>query len=136
MPKTVISSIDLYSNHSLSYYCWAEVIDGKITELGDETGRDGGVIWSKIADEELNGNLQHCLTDLGNHYGMEFYKKVYSEANRDTPRLLTPQAAQMEIEKADLKYVSEEIKNAEARLVRSKKKLDRILERRRLKGER
>lgn len=136
MPKIVISSMSLYPSHNLSYYCWAEIVDKGITELGYEDNQNSGVCWkSDWDDRDINGDLQECLTDLGRDYGMRFYYAVWSRARKSCLKLLTPKAVQIKIEETELRYVSEEIKNAETHLARSKKKLDRILERRRPKEE-
>lgn len=76
--KVTISSIDIYEHHNLSYFCSADIVDGKIVSLYEETGREGGGLWSQKFGS--NGSLRECLDTLAKDFGDLFYKRVYEAA--------------------------------------------------------
>lgn len=121
----IIDSKDIYKTHNLSYYCWAEIKDGKIVELGDETGRDGGVLWSKTFESE--GRLQGCLISLGRDFGMKFYEKVYSEAYEDALKLLPPVVTSVKIKNDGVTDALEKVKLARINLRLAEKKLNKAI---------
>jgi len=106
--KIEISSKTFYRNHSASYFCSATIIDGHITSLYSEYGREGGEIWSP--NHNANGTLQHCLTGLGRDFGMKFYSAVYKAAHNS--KLLPATQAKSKIKQKEIKFAKAKVDRA------------------------
>ena len=102
-----ISSRDYYKEHGPSYSCSAEVKEGKVLFLYMETGREGGQIWMAKYPNGANGNLQECLTSLGNRYGWLFYDAVIRAADKES--LISTVGAKSMVKKRKIKAAEKEV---------------------------
>lgn len=69
--KKVINSMKT-DNSGASYYNAATIVDGKIVELYEERGREGGIIWRDGYDKQLT---KECFIRWCEHFP-NFFQEV------------------------------------------------------------
>ena len=105
-----------------SYCCWGTISAGHVLSLSDETGRDGGELWSK-KNGSLNGTLQQVLASLARNWP-NFYSKVTEKAYRDKiPPLST---VQKKHHNRDVNMIKSEIEDLENQLRDKKSRLRKV----------
>ena len=78
-----IISTDTDKNSDPNYCAWANVAVGHVLSISDETGREGGELWSKGCKyPEAGGGMPAIMKQLARNWP-NFYKKVRKEAFRD-----------------------------------------------------
>jgi len=123
--EITISSIDFYKRHNrFMFCCWAYVKDGKVTSLWEETGREGGQLWTSECPEGGNGDLQKCLSSLGRDFGIKFYAAVHKAAYREN--LLTPLEASRQINQRFIELAERRLKLAKEVYKNEKAKLEKL----------
>jgi len=78
-----ISSVDTDPKRSTSgmYYGRVDIKNGRIDAIHDETGRDGGELWSRERGS-LNGSLKQVMASIGRNWP-NLYKKVRQLCPKD-----------------------------------------------------
>ena len=120
-----ISSMDTDKNSNGSYYAWAKIKDGYILEVYEETGRDGGSIWSNKYPKQ-NGGLKECLKSQARNWP-NFYTKVVSKAYKE--KLDSLRIVQQKHKKYDIDRLDIEMDNLTKQLNKKKKEKKKVLRR-------
>ena len=120
-----ISSMDTDKNSNGSYYAWVKIKDGYILEVYEETGRDGGEIWSNKYPKQ-NGGLKECLKSQARNWP-NFYTKVVSKAYKE--KLDSLRIVQQEHKKHDIKCLDRDMDLLTKQLNKKKKEKMKVLRR-------
>jgi len=120
-----ISSIDTDKNSNNNYYAWVKIKDGYILEVYEETGREGGTIWSNKYPKQ-NGGLKECLRSQARDWP-NFYAKVVSKAYKE--KLPSLRIVQQEHKKYDIDLLDQEMDNLTKQLNKKKKEKMKVLRR-------
>lgn len=101
---------------SYSYYAWVNYENGRIKEIHEDLGREGGLLWS--AKFNANGRLLDCMKDIA-----ENWPKLYSAVRKACPKenLPTLSTIQEENLQRDLDRLQKKIAYEEKRLRELKK---------------
>ena len=77
-----ISSVDTDPKSSTRgmYYGWVYIKNGRIDSIHDETGRDGGELWSRKRGSN-NGSLKEVMASIGRNW-----PNLYSKVRRLCPK--------------------------------------------------
>lgn len=118
-----INSKTFYKNHNASYFCSATIVNGRVTSLYSEYGREGGEIWSP--SHNANGALQECLTGLGKDFGMKFYNAVHKAAYKN--KLLSTAQVKSKIKQREIKFAKDKVVRLNKAYTEAVTELDRLL---------
>lgn len=119
--------VTIYSNgYPRSDYGWTVVKDGRITEIGHELGREGGVYWQRRFSKRPIDSLKKEVIELVGDWGRKFYTEVLVHAYRDSKWLPSPAVAGGRFKNRLIKQKEAEIRLKESALRRAKEELRRI----------
>ena len=109
-----ISSVDTDPKNSTSmmYYGWVKIKNGRIDSIHDETGRDGGELWSRKRGS-LNGSVKQVMAGIGRNWP-NLYKKVRRLCPKDNLPPIT--TVQRKATKRALHMVESNIEDHEVQL--------------------
>lgn len=118
-----INSRQFYEHHNASYFCKAIVVDGRVTQLYQELGREGGAFWFRDMPHGPK-SPQEGLTMLGRHFGEKFYAAVVEAAHGDT--LLTLELFRATKRRDEIAQAAREVESAKKKLGEAERAYKRV----------
>lgn len=121
-----IISTSTDKNSDMHYCCWADVKEGRIQSIYDETGREGGRLWSREHNPNCDKRLLETLKSLARNWP-NWYAKVREAAHLESiPTLRSVKASQKTFDVARLEngidYLKKKLNEKETELRKVKRR--------------
>lgn len=119
-------SVTIYSKgYSDGYdYGWVVIKNGRIAEIGQDCGREGGVYWRR--NDPTRDSLTSEAQILAGKWGKDFYVKILTYAYKDAKNLPSPNVADKRYRDRIVKQKETQIRMRERTIRRLRKDIERI----------
>jgi predicted Ser/Thr protein kinase len=105
-------------------YGWVVIKNGRISEIGQDLGREGGVYWRRT--DPHRDSLTSEAQILAGKWGKNFYVEVLTHAYKDAKNLPSPNVADKRYRDRIVKLKETQIKMRERTIRRLRKDIERI----------
>lgn len=107
-------------------YGWVVVKDGRVVELGQDLGREGGVYWRRRQTPYPLTSLVKEAPMLIGKWGKDFYVEILLHAHKDAKRLPSPNVVNERYKDRVIKQKETEIRLKEETIRRLRKEIKEI----------